>query len=272
MRGAIFKCQTIVGLESCRFTELTKDFPVHFHSHYLVGCLTKGKRILQTGKKEYELKPFELVALNPWQAHACRGNAQAVSEWICVHISQDLMTDILQTGKLPHRFGTIIHASPDSARMFLEFMELLRNNQSRAAKRKLFNLLRTLLLADNSIAIAEKAKFNTDNPKLENLREILGKMPETSMSLDDMAKLTGLSRYSLLRKFADFTGMTPWRYLEMMRLEKAKNMLKAGYAIADCALASGFHDQSHFHKNFREFLGITPGIYRKAYAGAGHEA
>lgn len=271
MSCAIFKCQTIAGLEICRFRGLTKDFPAHFHSHYLVGCLTGGKRILQTDKKEHELKPFELVVLNPWQAHTCRGDGQNASEWSCIHILPGLMTDILKSGKKSPQFRTIIHASPEPACMFLGFMELLQNNQLRAAKSQLFNLLRTLWLADKSHANADQAKFKTDNPKLENLREILGKMPEASISLADMAKITGLSRYSMLRKFADFTGLTPWRYLEMMRLEKAKNMLRAGYAIAECALASGFHDQSHFHKNFRECLGITPGIYRKAYAGVGDE-
>lgn len=272
MNGAIFKCQIIAGLESCRFTELTKDFPVHFHSHYLVGCLTSGNRILQTGKREYALKPFEIVVLNPWQAHTCRGDGQNVSAWSCIHISQKLMADILQTGKNSPKFNTVIHFSSGLANSFMELMELLQTDQASASEKHLLNLLRTLWLADKSIANAGRTKYIPANPKLENLREIIGKMPEASISLEDMAKLTGLSRYSMLRKFSEFTGLTPWRYLELMRLEKAKNMLKSGYGIADCALASGFHDQSHFHKNFKKCLGITPGIYRKAYIGAGDEA
>ena len=49
-----------------------------------------------------------------------------------------------------------------------------------------------------------------------------------------------------------------------VRVGHARRLLAAGSSIGDAAVASGFADQSHLHRQFRHRLGFTPGRYRRA--------
>jgi AraC-like DNA-binding protein len=50
----------------------------------------------------------------------------------------------------------------------------------------------------------------------------------------------------------------------MRRLNKARDLLRAGQTIADVAFEMGFADQSHLGRWFKRAFGITPGLYRRA--------
>jgi len=87
------------------------------------------------------------------------------------------------------------------------------------------------------------------------------------ISLEDLAKVTGLTSKHFARAFKQSTGMPPHQYLIMLRIEAAKRRLIGTKAsLADIALACGFADQSHFTSTFRKSVGVSPGIWRHSYA------
>ena len=55
--------------------------------------------------------------------------------------------------------------------------------------------------------------------------------------------------------------MTPHAYHLQLRIERAKVLLRNGWAPAEAALETGFADQSHFANTFRRFVGATPRQY-----------
>jgi AraC-like DNA-binding protein len=77
-------------------------------------------------------------------------------------------------------------------------------------------------------------------------------------SLSDLATVTGVSRYHLLRLFCRQVGMPPHAYLTQLRLREARLLLATGETAARVAAAVGFVDQSHLIKRFRAAYGITP--------------
>lgn len=60
--------------------------------------------------------------------------------------------------------------------------------------------------------------------------------------------------------------LTPYRYLENIRIGAAKKLLEQGAAPIDAALQTGFSDQSHFTNYFNSFIGLAPGIYRDIFS------
>ena len=79
-----------------------------------------------------------------------------------------------------------------------------------------------------------------------------------------LACCAGVSRYHLIRVFSEETGLTPHRYLQAVRANRARDLLAAGVDPAEVAARSGFADQAHMGRVYKSFYGITPGSYRTA--------
>lgn len=83
----------------------------------------------------------------------------------------------------------------------------------------------------------------------------------------ELASITGLSREQFFRRFKTSLGMTPHRYLTIVRLERAKTYLAdPTLDIVSIALGCGFSNQSHFGAVFRRFVGMSPAGYRRSIA------
>lgn len=83
------------------------------------------------------------------------------------------------------------------------------------------------------------------------------------VSLEELSRIAGLSRFHLLRVFQKETGLPPHAFQNVIRMHQAKNLLASGRSIADVAFSTGFFDQSHLTRQFKRTFGVTPGHYRK---------
>ena len=79
---------------------------------------------------------------------------------------------------------------------------------------------------------------------------------------------TGLDRFALARQFRAAFGTSPYNYLVMRRLDRARRMLAGGASLADASFACGFADQSHLTRQFRRAFGVTPGRWRILQTGS----
>jgi AraC-like DNA-binding protein len=87
-----------------------------------------------------------------------------------------------------------------------------------------------------------------------------------NITLDDISRVSGLSKYTLLRNFTVQKGITPYQYLSTIRINHAKKLLEAGTPPLEAAMQSGFSDQSHFTRFFKTFIGLTPKLYQNLFA------
>jgi AraC-like DNA-binding protein len=84
-----------------------------------------------------------------------------------------------------------------------------------------------------------------------------------SIDLAELAAIAGLSVYHFARAFKQSAGVTPHHYLLHRRIERAQEMLaRSELPLSGIALATGFSDQSHLARHFRQMLGMTPGQFR----------
>jgi transcriptional regulator of acetoin/glycerol metabolism/AraC-like DNA-binding protein len=84
-----------------------------------------------------------------------------------------------------------------------------------------------------------------------------------SMDLAELAAIAGLSVFHFARAFKQSAGVTPHHYLVHRRIERAQEMLaRSELPLSEIALATGFSDQSHLARHFRQMLGMTPGQFR----------
>lgn len=93
---------------------------------------------------------------------------------------------------------------------------------------------------------------------------------EQSISLEELAAVAQLSSFHFNRMFRISMACTPHKYLTKLRVERAQQLLAKPSAdeevlpLASIALLCGFGNQSHFGRIFRQHVGVTPAMYRKA--------
>jgi AraC-like DNA-binding protein len=117
----------------------------------------------------------------------------------------------------------------------------------------------------HQLAPDPKARGGLSPGALRRVREHIDANLETDIDLEILAKKAGLSRWHFARAFKQSTGLTPHCYLMSRRLAKAQKLLtETDLPLADIAIETGFCDQSHFSRRFREYLDVSPGMFRRA--------
>lgn len=85
-----------------------------------------------------------------------------------------------------------------------------------------------------------------------------------AVGLDELARACNLSRSHFARAFKATTGMAPLQWLQVQRVERAKNLLlNSTLPIDQIAHHCGFADQSHFTRAFARIVNTTPGVWRR---------
>ena len=98
---------------------------------------------------------------------------------------------------------------------------------------------------------------------LQLTREYIAEHFRDDVSIDDLARLAGVSRFHFIRAFHATYGMPPHAYINQVRLQRARKLLLAGMNAADAATESGFYDQSRLNRLFRRAYGVTPARYAR---------
>jgi AraC family transcriptional regulator len=86
------------------------------------------------------------------------------------------------------------------------------------------------------------------------------------ISLGELARQAGCSRFHFARQFRLSTGESPMGYLRRVRIERSKGILRTSETtIAEVAARLGFSDQSHFTRTFGRLVGVPPGSFARRY-------
>jgi AraC-like DNA-binding protein len=100
---------------------------------------------------------------------------------------------------------------------------------------------------------------------LRRVREHIDANLDAGIDLKTLAEKVGLSRWHFARAFKQSMGATPHSYLMCRRLVRAQELLaETDLPLAEIALETGFSDQSHFSRRFREHLDVSPSMFRRA--------
>lgn len=82
-----------------------------------------------------------------------------------------------------------------------------------------------------------------------------------------VAQAAGMSEDYLSRTFHRELSISPWEYLNRLRIQRAKERLReSDESIQVVARRVGFHDRAYFSRMFRKLVGIPPQSYRESWA------
>jgi AraC family transcriptional regulator len=101
--------------------------------------------------------------------------------------------------------------------------------------------------------------------QLADVRGYIDANLESSMSLSELARVAGLSRFHFSRAFKASTGCSPHAFITAQRLEAASRALRdSPVPIAHIGLTVGFGSPDQFRRAFLAAYGMSPLQYRRS--------
>ena len=251
-----------LGLEAYRFQGIAQPFPNHFHEHYVIGLMEGGQRTLSCKGREYAVGPGSVLLFGPGDAHACAQRGGEMLDYRGLSVSRASMLRWTDRRKLP---GFSANAVQDGAlaHALRKLHELVMDGAESFEKEEALLLLLSGLLRKYGQTAAPVVP--DCRREAEQARTFLEERYAERISLDQICGYVGLSKSTLLRSFARAWGVTPYRYLESLRINAAQRLLAQGMSLPETALRAGFFDQSHFTNCFTRLTGLSPGLYRDMF-------
>ena len=119
------------------------------------------------------------------------------------------------------------------------------------------HLLRELYWMENS-------HITSNWETLAAIKRYLAGNLDREVSVDEMARMANMSKYYFIRTFRRAFGMTPFKYHQSLRIEKAKQLIQfTSEPITQIAERLGYPGIHAFSRAFRQIEGVAPSFYRQ---------
>ncbi len=255
-------------IEAYNLSGRVQKFPNHFHEYYVIGYIEGGRRHLRCKGKDYRLSAGDLILFNPRDNHCCAPADGTLLDYRAVNISPESMAkaakEVTGSDYIPHFTQNVVYQS-EITKSICDLYDLIVHPASRLEKEEALFFLLQQVFQEYSSPFTE-ADIPLPDPQLKSLCSYMEKHYEDNITLEELLAMTNYSKSYLLRSFTKQIGVSPYRYLQNIRLNMAKSLLEQGTVPVDAASMAGFSDQSHFTNFFKEFIGVTPKQYQKIFS------
>ncbi|MFI5243525.1 MAG: helix-turn-helix domain-containing protein, partial [Gemmatimonadales bacterium] len=231
---------------------------------YAIGTMESGAATCTSHGSTTTHAPGDLITIEPDQVHT--GEPLGADGWSyrMLYIPREVMARCWGSdGGLPRFARTGVSHPELSARLARVHALLERKTDALHAETALIHALRAICERHAQHPPASPPRASP--APLQRVREYLDVHFAEPVCLADLARVAQLSAFHLVRQFRRYHGVPPHRYLELVRVQRAKVMLQQGARICEVAYATGFSDQSHLTRQFKRVCGVTPGSYAQSY-------
>ena len=255
------------------------DAPLHYHPEYELTLIVKGNGKRFVGDSIENFEAGDLVLLGSNLPHFWRSdksfyeNEEPISEAIVIQFSTDFVKNILE--KLPECISIVTMLN--LSKVGIKFSETFKSFFAKIIEEKgtkrliaLIDLLENLSqTTDYQLLASEHFNIKPDDAENERMRKILEFTLDNfqnEISIHTIAEIAHLTVPSFCRYFKSRTRKTYVDYLNEIRLSHARKLLiNSELGISQVGLECGFRNLSHFHRIFKNQVGVTPLAYRRSF-------
>ncbi len=146
--------------------------------------------------------------------------------------------------------------------IFLQISKICENPGNGFTYAKMSSLFVSLL----ELGCKNKSSESYSDSKVSTILTYLNQNILTKLTLDDISRSIGISKFYMCRQFQDNMGITIGGYIKNRRISVAKQLLiETDMSISEISMHCCFSNSSFFAKVFSEEIGCTPTSYRAKY-------
>lgn len=110
----------------------------------------------------------------------------------------------------------------------------------------------------NSIIGSRKTDSSALYANLTSAINYMNEHLKDDLSVEELAKIAGMSKYYFCHNFKLYTGFSPIRYLNNLRCEVARSELRKGATVCMAANEVGIENISYFTRLYKSIIGNVP--------------
>jgi AraC-like DNA-binding protein len=265
-RTTLWHAPDIGDVELLHAKYLTYAFARHTHEGVAIGAIEDGAESFWYHGETHVATRGNLVIFNPGEVHT--GQAADTRGWtfrifyMDARLLQQIASEIAgQSRDIPFFRDAIIRDSYIS-KLIHELHVTLGSEASTLERQSRFAWTFSQLVQRYADDRPVERAIGRERKAVGQIRNYLQDRYQKNVSLGELTGLVGMSSFALIRAFRAEVGLPPHAFLNQVRIDRARHLLRSGCTIADAAFSTGFADQSHFTKHFKKMVGVTPGSYR----------
>ena len=226
----------------------------HRHEEYAIAITTKGVQSFNyRGSLRHSL-PGQAVILHPDELHDGQAGTDDPFGYRGMSIDPSQVQQVLGGRPLPFIASGIV----TSGKILEVTKRLLADPYSELSLLEYEGLVYEFVEALNDYSNGKTQTYLPNYPAIKLAREYIEAHFRDTLTLDDIAEVSGYSKWQLSRDFKTLFGTSPYQYVLFLRLNRAKQQLAQGQSLIHIAYNNGFSDQSHLTRKFKQRFGITP--------------
>ncbi len=249
-----------------RFCEYAVS-PNHAHPAYsFIYTIEQKGRLLVNGKETQNPYGACLCAFSPDVAHQ-EIVEEGFSNYIAVFVSKVFFENCLQNRGIEELPLKGQFFPPNDNILFLLKMLMLEHQQG-SSPQVIDHLHRLLvhLIIDHITRPRMEVYTVVSQNKIDAAISFMHRKLADKLTVNELAEVAHTSPSHFTKLFKEYTRKTPVEYLNYLRIEKAKRLLKhTGMNLTEIAFDCGFTSSSYFSHTFIEAVRLTPGEYRKRF-------
>jgi AraC-like DNA-binding protein len=279
----LFTISTIVTILRHEFSK-NYIFPGEIHDFWEFIHVEKGEILITADRTEYLLKAGEMAFHKPNEFHSIKATGQHISNVIVVSFEsrsasmqffnnkilflddheKEILRQILAEGKSAFERLTI-----EPPVMGMKRKENVLPGTEQIIKLSIELLLLHIYRRRDSISRSERYTLRpqqaVDKKTADDISDYLQKHLSSSVTLDSLSHVFGLSTSKIKKLFKEQTGKSVIEYFIDMKMIEAEELIKKGELnFTQISEASGFKTIHYFSRIFKIKTGMTPSQYARS--------
>lgn len=231
----------------------------HELNTYLLVFVLEGSGTFRIRDREVQVGKDDFYVMFPWadMSYVTDLAKPWSIQWIVAEGAQ--MEAMLRLLRITPEDPVVSISRPDRVKLIYDNLFEKTTRIDLPAKMECLSLLYDLFSL-----LAQERTAASKNPHVTRALEYIHSNYNRDIQIPELAGLVHLNSNYFTKLFKQEMGVTPIRYIQSVRFEKARHLLKYTHlTVAEIAHQVGIDDTLYFSRGFKAFCGCSPSDYRK---------